>query len=536
MATKPDLAIIAGSDRAAPLYAAKMTGEVSPEERFEVTIRVRRRAPLASLAPGNLFAAAKPADRKYLSREAYATDHGASSADIAAIEAYVRAQGLIVVASSPERRSVFVSGTASDYSRAFGAEIANYEHDGGTYRGRTGALTAPADLVPLIEGVFGIDDRPVAMPHFQRKIPKPRFGIAPHASTPQSFLPTELATLYQFPAGADGTGQCIGIIELGGGYRKADINAYFAKLGIKPPLVHTVRVDGGRNAPSTPQSADGEVMLDILVAGAIAPKASLAVYFTPNTDKGFLDALTMAIHDKVNKPSVISISWGSAESSWTAQAMTSFDQALQTAAALGVTVCAAAGDNGSADSVQDGKQHVDFPASSPFMLGCGGTSLVASGNTITSESVWNDSTSSATGGGVSDFFPLPDYQNSANVPVSANGGGHVGRGVPDVAGDADPNTGYQVRVDEQDSVFGGTSAVAPLWAGLIARLNQELGHNVGYLNPIIYGAGFGSAVFNDITNGNNGAYSAATGWDACSGWGSPDGAKLLAKLSGGGGG
>jgi kumamolisin len=419
---------------------------------------------------------------------------------------------------------VFVSGKAADYARAFGADIAVYEHDGGTYRGRAGSLKVPAAIAPLIEGIFGIDNRPVAQPHFQRFQQPPSFGIMAHAA-PASFLPTEIAALYRFPPNADGSGQCIGIIELGGGLRKADIDTYFAALGVASPTVIPVSVDNGSNQPSTPDSADGEVMLDILVAGAVAPGAKIAVYFAPNTDKGFLDALTMAVHDQTNKPSVISISWGSAEANWTDQAMTSFDQALQTAAALGVTVCAAAGDNGSADAMTDGNAHVDFPASSPFMLGCGGTRLAGSGTTITSETVWNDGPNSATGGGFSGFFAKPDYQSAIQG---------TGRGVPDVAGDADPESGYRVRVDGQDSVIGGTSAVAPLWAGLIALLNQKLGHAVGFLNPTLYANGAGAGAFNDVTTGNNGAFSAGPGWDACTGWGSPIGTGLLQVLSSGG--
>jgi kumamolisin len=274
-------------------------------------------------------------------------------------------------------------------------------------------------------------------------------------------------------------------------------------------------------------------MLDIEVAAAVAPKAKIAVYFAPNTNKGFLDAITKALHDTTNKPSVISISWGSAEKNWTGQAMTAFDQAFQTAASMGVTVCCAAGDNGSGDGAGDGKQHVDFPASSPFALGCGGTKLVASGGTITNETVWNENpTNSATGGGVSDYFPVPAYQNKAGVPPSKNPGGHKGRGVPDVAGDADPTTGYDVRVDGQELVIGGTSAVAPLWAGLIALMNQKIGHRVGFLNPLLYGSVVGTGSFRDITSGNNGAYSAKAGWDPCTGWGSPVGAKLLKALGG----
>ena len=523
---------IDGSDRGSPLHGAHVIGPVPADERFEVTVRVRRKAALGGLAANGFHADQTPGKRNYLTREHYATSYGSDLADLEKVAAFAKAHNLVVVESSPARRSVFLSGTAADFAKAFGATIEEYEHDGGTYRGRSGALTIPADLAPIIEGVFGIDNRPVAKPHFQRPKMRPGIGLQNHAAGNGSFTPPELAKLYNFPTGLDGSGQCIAIIELGGGYRTGDIKTYFRELRLPVPRVSTVRVDGGHNQPSTANSADGEVMLDIEVAAAVAPKAKIAVYFAPNTDKGFLDAITMAIHDTTNKPSVISISWGGPESNWTAQAMNSFDQALQTAASLGVTVCCASGDNGSGDGVGDGMAHVDFPASSPFALACGGTKLVANGDKISSEVVWNESTDSATGGGISDFFPLPAYQNTTGIPASANPGSRVGRGVPDVAGDADPASGYHVRVDGQEFTIGGTSAVAPLWAGLIALMNQKLGHPVGFLNPLIYGSLADTGSFQDITLGSNGAYAAKTGWDACTGWGSPNGAKLLKALGG----
>ena len=529
MPTNANRATVRGSERT-PLADAKATGLVPADERFEVTVRVRRKTALSTMANCGFHADQAPAARRYLSREQYASDHGADQTDLAKVAAFAHAHGLVVVETSAARRSVFLSGTAAQFSSAFGTSIDNYEHDGATYRGRTGTLSVPAELSSIVEGVFGIDDRPIARPHFQRA--ESAANIRAHAAG-AAFTPIQLAQLYDFPAGLDGTGECIGIIELGGGFRTADIKAYFQKLGLPKPQVKAVRVDGGKNLPSNANSADGEVMLDIEVAAAVAPKARIAVYFAPNTDKGFLDALTMAIHDSVNKPSVISISWGSAEKNWTAQAMTSFDQALQTAAALGVTVCCASGDNGSSDGESDGQAHVDFPASSPFALGCGGTRLVASGTSISNEIVWNENpTSSATGGGISDFFPVPAYQTTTSIPPSANGGGRTGRGVPDVAGDADPATGYIVRVDGQEFVIGGTSAVAPLWAGLVALMNQKLGAPVGYLNPMLYGSLVGKGALRDITSGDNGAYTAKQGWDPCTGWGTPIGSKLLAALGG----
>src|SRR6185437_14987195 len=251
------------------------------------------------------------------------------------------------------------------------------------------------------------------------------------------------------------------IIELGGGFKPADLQTYFNGLGVAAPAVIAVPVDGGANAPTGDANGpDGEVMLDIEVIGAVAPRAKIVVYFAPNTDAGFLDAVTTAIHDTTHKPSVISISWGGPESSWTAQAMTAMDEAFGAAASLGVTVCVASGDNGSSDGVDDGADHVDFPASSPFALACGG---------------------------VSSFFSLPSWQ--ANLQAIDSKGQAVTlakRGVPDVAGNADPNTGYEVRIDGASTVIGGTSAVAPLWAALLARLNQASAHPVGYANPLLY--------------------------------------------------
>jgi kumamolisin len=213
--------------------------------------------------------------------------------------------------------------------------------------------------------------------------------------------------------------------------------------------VTAISVDGGQNTPTgSIDGPDGEVMLDIEMAGGVAQQASIAVYFTPNTDQGFYDAISQALHDTTNNPSVISISWGGPESSWTTQSLTEFNTLLEDAATLGVSVCIAAGDNGSTDGVTDGLQHVDFPASSPYALACGGTKLVASGGSISSEVVWNETANGegATGGGVSAVFPIPDYQANANVPPSVNPGHFVGRGVPDVAGDADPVSGYEVYV------------------------------------------------------------------------------------------
>lgn len=511
--------VIAASHRQ-PVRDAVPVGPVRGNERLEVTLRLRPAAPLPT--SGDTFRDRVPHQRRYLSREAYAQAHGASADDIATVTAFAQAEGLAVVEADAARRTVVLSGTAETMMRAFDVKLERYSCPGGTYRGRVGPVSVPTELAGVVEGVFGLDDRPQASPRFRRRMRA--------AVSDVSYTPLQLATLYGFPTAGDGSGQCIGIVELGGGFRPADISAYFGKLGLATPQVIAVSVDQGKNAPSSSDGPDGEVMLDIEVAAGVAPGATVVVYFAPNSDQGFLDAITTAVHDATHKPSVISISWGGPESSWTSQAMTQMDQAFQAAATMGVTVCVASGDNGSDDGVGDGADHVDFPASSPHALACGGTTLRAQATSITSEVVWNGGADGgATGGGVSTTFPAPSYQVQARVSA-LEGQALAGRGVPDIAADADPATGYQVRVDGADFVIGGTSAVAPLWAGLVALLNQQLGQPVGFLNPLLYGSLSGPGIVNDIVSGSNGDYSARPGWDACTGWGSPNGQGLLQAL------
>jgi kumamolisin len=482
---------------------------------------LRPRKPSAHVAAE--FAQTPPRARTYLTREQFAAEHGADPADALAVERFAIEHGLLVLQADLARRAIVLEGTIAALTTAFAVHLELYSLAGQTFRGRTGTLTIPAALGPIIHGVFGLDERPQARTHF-------RSVARPAATNAVSYTPLQVAAAYNFPAGVDGTGQTIALIELGGGYTPSDLTTYFGNLGITPPAVTSVSVDGAANTPTgSPNSADAEVALDIEVVGAIASGANIVVYFGPNTDQGFLDAITTAIHDTANNPTIVSISWGGPESTWTAQALSSFDAAFADAATLGVTVCVAAGDNGYTDGVTDGLAHVDFPASSPHVLACGGTSLQASGATIGSETVWNDLPSGgATGGGISDAFPLPTWQQNAGVPPSVNPGAHSGRGVPDIAGDADPQTGYTTLVDGQSGVVGGTSAVAPLWAALTALINQQSGIKLGFFNTQLYAQ---PAALNDITSGNNGAYTAGLGWDACTGLGSPNGTQLATALT-----
>jgi kumamolisin len=470
------------------------------------------------VAPKTPFTMPQGQPPERLTRDEFASRHGASPVSVELVRAFAQEFGLTVEPAPVGRCTVHLSGSIADIEKAFGVTLKTETTDVGTFRVREGAIYLPEELQGHVLAVLGLDNRPQARPHFR---------IAQPNAVNVSYTPVQVGALYGFPAGATASGQTIGLIELGGGYREADVTAYFQTLGLPAPAITAVSVDGGKNTPGNASSADGEVMLDIEVSAAVATGAKIAVYFAPNTDQGFIDAVSTAVHDTTNKPSVISISWGGPESSWTAQASTALDAACQAAAAVGVTITVASGDDGSTDGATG--NNVDFPASSPHVLACGGTTLKGSGTTITSEVVWNElaSDEGATGGGVSMLFPLPTWQQNSNVPAPTSSGG--GRGVPDVAGDADPSTGYEVRVDGETAVIGGTSAVAPLWAGLIALANQQNGVAVGFVNPALYGVGATKA-FHDITQGNNGAFSAGPGWDACTGQGSPVGSAVIQLL------
>ena len=474
-----------------------------------VSVIVRRKTPLS---------AAHSRGERRLTRAEFNANHAADPAAIKLVKAFAAEFGLKVEAGTPApgRRTMKLTGTVANMQRAFGVSLAHKTMEGVTYRVREGSIHLPAELQGYVVAVLGLDNRPQAKPHFRvlgeldaaaaETARSQGFARAHAANGSISYTPVQVGQLYQFPKDASASNQTIGIIELGGGFRQKDITAYFKSLDQKPPKVVAVPVGTGKNNPGNANGADGEVMLDIEVAGAVAPGARIAVYFAPNTDQGFVDAIAHAIHDTTNKPSVISISWGSAEVNWTAQAMAALDAACQSAAALGITITAASGDNGSSDAVNDGKNHVDFPASSPHVLACGGTNLQGSGTSISDETVWNaQPQGGATGGGVSDVFPLPAWQAGAKVPKPSKPSG--GRGVPDVSGDADPATGYIVRVDGKTFVIGGTSAVAPLWAGLIAVANQQNGKSAGFIQPAIYAAK-AKAAFRDIVKGNNGSFTA----------------------------
>jgi kumamolisin len=254
------------------------------------------------------------------------------------------------------------------------------------------------------------------------------------------------------------------------------------------------------------------------------------------------------IADSSNDPSVLSISWGWDENQpfnnnmvlWSPAAIDHINESFLAVAQLGITVCISTGDDGAEAQIKDGHAHVNFPATSPYVLAVGGTTLHArrstTGETTVTEVVWNDGPGSGTGGGISDITPVPSWQEG-KVPRSINPGNFAGRGIPDVAANADPNTGYFVMSGGKPGIVGGTSAAAPLWGSLITRFNAMLGARVGNFNALLYGTIGPAAVLRDITDGNNdtdglldGQFQAGKGWDACTGWGTPDGTKLLNAL------
>jgi kumamolisin len=529
---------LAGSERT-PIAGARQVGPVDPQSTVHVSLVLRRGGAADAHAHAHELAHTAPAERSYARRDDFAEQFGATEEDLAAVERFARQAGLAVEERDAVRRTVVLSGSAAAMNEAFHVQLGEYEHpDVGRYRGREGTVELPAELDGVVTAVLGLDNRPQARPRLRRL--EPTAGVAAPRAV-QGFTPPQVAELYDFPQGT-GRGQCIAIISLGGGLADADVDAYFQSLGIPAPQIEQVSVDRARIGPGGGAAhADGENALDVMVSGSIAHGASIVVYFAPNTTRGFLDAIATAVHDTRRRPSVISISWGLAEDNWTPQAMQAMDEAFTDAGLLGITVLTAAGDNGSADGIADGAPHVDHPSNSPHLLSCGGTNLVGNGSTIASETVWNDGNGGATGGGVSNEFTRPSWQSRAHVPAAPNGGGQGGRGVPDVAGNADPATGYRIRLGGQMQVFGGTSAVAPLWAALVAILNEQTGRRAGFLNAVLYDGAARARAFRDIVRGENAVdgtpgYRARHGWDPCTGLGTPNGRALLALLSDGGSG
>ena len=515
-----------------------------PADRLQVTIVVRRRTDGPAVPNHAYYARTPPSERRRLPTEEFARKYGAAEDDLAAVRRFAEDHGLEVLDSNAARRSIVASGTVAQFNETFAITLNTYRHQvrrslldveprTETFRGYDGFISVPGDLADVIVGVFGLDNR---------RITKRAAGDPPGTGL---LTVDQVRTLYDFPAN-QAAGQTIAIFSEGG-YLPSDISANFAG---SPPAVIDVPVDAPNGG-----FPDGETTQDICIAGAAAPGAEIAVYFTTYDQAGWVDLITRVVHPSPGDPvcAVLSssffVSRGDDAATLAAEGipstwLTAVTQAFEDAAIQGITVCIASGDFGSGDAVGDGLAHVQYPASDPWVLAVGGTTIGNVSGTSFDEYSWNDvfsiggfSAQTATGGGVSDLFPPPWYQTDAGVPPSVNDG-HHGRGVPDVAGNASVNSGYPIILGGSPSLFpmNGTSSSTPLWAGLIAVINAALGENVGFVNPALYA--LGSSVFRDIvaepgvTDNSLGApgYPVGPGWDACTGWGSPKGVTLLAGL------
>lgn len=372
---------------------------------------------------------------------------------------------------------------------------------------------------------------PNALPHgcrpyfkLRKKVPgiKPDFklrkkpsGIAPAAApAPPTWSVPDLCAAYKWPSSMPGGG-VVAIVELGGGWLQSDIDSFFQSLGEPVPQIADVSVDGTQNSPGQ-GNADIEVALDIEVAAAAyfaatGQPAIIRIYWSQD----IASAVQSAANDGCD---VCSISWGADEANWGETAAMQMESTAAAATAAGMAVFAASGDNDSSDGGST-PANVDVPSSCPHAVGCGGTH-----KTATAETVWNDNpgktNGEGTGGGYSTIFPVQAFQIGA-PPAPAKTKFGKGRMVPDVAADADPNTGYNIFVQGSETVVGGTSAVAPLYAGLFA----SFGKKPGFVTPTLW---LHPSAFADITSGSNGFYSAAVGPDPCSGLGAPLGNAIAA--------
>jgi kumamolisin len=571
---KTDTAVMPGTDRQVR-SGATLVGAADPESIVILSIYLRSQPGAPALPDQDYYAQTPLSQRTTLTRAQLAAQHGSSSADLQAVVAFSAQAGLQVLLSDPNRRLVQVSGTVAQCSKAFGVQLSMYSSPDETYRGYEGSLHLPSSLLGVVQGVFGLDNRRLAR-HSSRNV---------SFSHPAS--PVEVAATYDFPWPKDNAqGQTIAILEFSGpeplpssGFQQSDIDSYIQSLNqstsnpwftnfLAPPytspVVRSVPVQG---SPGNVQSGsakhisgsdtDIEVALDVEVVAAVAQGAKIVVYFAPFSEQGWVDAITQINADTEHDPSVLTISYGWAElvkdGGWfelTGAALNQISNGFQRAASIGMTVLASSGDLGSTGNTLDGRAHVEYPASDPWVLACGGT--VLAGMSPLSESTWSQS-----GGGISDMWPVPAWQAKANTLQSANGNNRVGRGVPDIAGPAQP--GYPLWVYGQPSsklqpagsglplvAVGGTSAVAPLYASLVALLNAQLGTRLGYLNPILYSLA-GTDVFRDLNDGVSNkfeilvkpgtppeiipGYTSTKGWDAVTGLGSINGFHLMCALS-----
>jgi kumamolisin len=495
----------------------------------------------------------------HVAHKDFAATHGASTAELQKVVDFAQAHQLQVRDANAARRSVVVSGTVDQVNKAFAIQLHQYRSPLGKYHGHEGHPSLPADIAGIVELIVGLDNRPVPARHYATtRVPHPADATtkaATQGDPPNTvpLTPQQVAKLYNFPPG-NGAGETIGIYEMptsdgAPGYNPTDISATIKAFGgsLIVPVPIDVSIDGQTNTGQT----DPETLLDITVSGAIAQGAKIAVYFAAGqSTQNIINALQRMIHPGSGDPvpTILSISYGWSPDedtdSITAEEYQQMSQLFQDAAHLGITALVSSGDSG-AEIASNTKAEASYPASDPWVTACGGTTIgdVNADFTKFTEYVWNDTWgqggdegSGATGGGVSERFPLPSYQNGFPIPISLDLK-MSGRGLPDLAGPASPVCGYPQVQGGQEGSGGGTSAVAPLFAGLIAIVNANLGAPVGFLNPQLYA--LANTAFREISGPPgpaNNSYGGITGypaskvWNACTGLGSVDGTALQAGL------
>jgi kumamolisin len=537
MATSSAHRLLQGSEHPQPKGFKKLQPTDGAQE-LTITLMLRRHQGHTQVTPEEVMA--RPSSRP--TREAFAKARGAAQSEIDAVVNFARDAGLQIVDADAARRSVIVQGSADAISKAFAVQLNNYEYPQGTYRSHDGPVNVPAAIADYIQAVVGLTNREVEAKHWSASTAVQQGSKVDPPNT-VALTPAQVANLYNFPAG-DGANQTIGLYEMKigrtpAGYSKTDIEGTMKALGNLPmPNLIDVSVDGAKNSGKS----DGETGLDITVAGAIAPKATIAVYFTGAQVQNMIHALQMMILPKAGDPapSILSISygWGADDPgtpNFSPSEYAQFTSLFEDASTNKITVFISSGDSGAfVDS--NTQAQTSYPASDIWVTGCGGTTIGNIQGQSFDEWVWNDN--GATGGGVSARFGVPAYQAGAAIPKRI-GTGAAGRGVPDIAGNASPNSGYpQVLNGKQPEQIGGTSAVAPLYAGLMARINSNLGSPAGFLNTTLYS--LPAAAFRHIAgppgpanNSSNGVtgYPAGAGWNACTGLGSVDGQALQTALA-----
>lgn len=475
-----------------------------------------------------------PRERPVPCYGAAAARFGADPRAVDAVVAFALRYGLSVVAASAPARMVVLEAPVALMNNAFGIELLVFTASGFSYRGYDGPLHVPPEFREIVTVIAGLDNRVFAQR--ARRAPrsfilKPPSAVPPPPAPPQFTVPA-LAGRYGFPPDLRGVGQRVALLIFSEGFAQSDLDEYFRGLGIVRPPVRAISI----GLPTGP-GRNVEAVMDMEIVGAVAPAAETVAYFSRFDEAGWLETVTTAIHDRGVPPSVVSTCYNDNEAEdgrliFGEPGLTELNRTFAEAALLGITVTAASGDLGGTNQPPPGGPlRVTFPAAMPFVLACGGTMFDASGGT---ETVWKDAGGKRTGGGASEFFEKPAWQASANVPLRP-GCEFRGRGFPDVAALAALD-GYALFLNGAPVSHGGTSAATPLWAGLIALINERLdsicpGQTVGFLNPLLYSGLGSSTAFNDIRTGDSIEFRASKGWDPCTGWGSPNGAELLRQLT-----